>query len=108
VDREEVPGGRTRRVFAKTAPFSTYLLSVVAGAYASVHDEHHGIALGMHARASLMAHLDAPPLFDLSKRLLDYYGDLVPSARSGSSIRPAQFAGRHENVGNITYRQRHL
>jgi len=107
VDREEVPGGRTRRVFAKTAPFSTYLLSVVAGAYASVHDEHHGIALGMHARTSLMAHLDAPPLFDLSKRLLDYYGDLFaepyPFGKLDQVFVPEFNWGGMENVANITY-----
>lgn len=107
IDREEVPGGRTRRVFATTVPFSTYLLSLVAGEYASVYDEHNGIRLGMHARASLMPDLDSARLFDLSKRLLDYYGDLFaepyPFGKLDQVFVPEFNWGGMENVANITY-----
>ncbi len=107
VDREDVPGGRSRRVFARTVPFSTYLLSVVAGAYASVTDEHRGIPLGMHARASLMPHLDAEPLFDLTKRLLDFYGEFFEEPYPFDKLDQVFIAefnwGGMENVANITY-----
>ena len=107
IDREEVPGGRTRRAFAKTVPFSTYLLSVAAGAYASVTDDHNGIPLGIHARASLMPYLDSAPLFDLSKRLLDHYGELFsepyPFDKLDQVFVPEFNWGGMENVANITY-----
>ena len=107
IDRDEVPGGRTRRVFARTVPFSTYLLSVVAGEYVSAHDDHGGIALGMHARKSLINHLDPAPLFALSKRLLDFYGDLFdepyPFAKLDQVFVPEFNWGGMENVANITY-----
>ena len=107
IDREDVPGSRNRRTFATTVPFSTYLLSVVAGEYASVGDDHEGIALGMHARASLMPHLDSAHLFALSKRLLDHYGTLFsepyPFGKLDQVFVPEFNWGGMENVANITY-----
>jgi aminopeptidase N len=107
IDREEVPGGRSRRVFARTVPFSTYLLSVVAGEYASVTDEHNGIPLGMHARASLMPYLDSEPLFELTKRLLDFYGEFFEEPYPFDKLDQVFIAefnwGGMENVANITY-----
>ena len=38
---------------AETLPLATYFVTVCAGPYASVRDEHDGIPLGIHARASL-------------------------------------------------------
>src|SRR6476661_2361727 len=38
---------------AETRPLATYFVTVCAGPYASVHSEHDGIPLGIHARASL-------------------------------------------------------
>ena len=55
VDRSTQGNGLTRRVFAETAPFSTYLLAVCAGPFHHVHDEHAGIPLGIYCRASLAA-----------------------------------------------------
>ncbi|HEV7145953.1 MAG TPA: aminopeptidase N, partial [Pedococcus sp.] len=38
---------------AETKPLATYFVTVCAGPYVSVRDEHDGIPLGIHARASL-------------------------------------------------------
>ncbi|MDP2622769.1 MAG: aminopeptidase N [Actinomycetota bacterium] len=107
ISREEASHGRTRRVFETTVPFSTYLLSVVAGAYGSVHDEHDGIALGLYARASLMPHLDWGPLLELTKRSIDYFGDLFsepyPFGKYDQVFVPEFNWGGMENVANVTY-----
>ena len=44
---------RARGSSATTQPLATYFVTVCAGPYASVRDEHDGIPLGIHARASL-------------------------------------------------------
>jgi aminopeptidase N len=107
VGREELPDGRSRRVFDKTVPFSTYLFSVVAGEYRSVFDEHDGIALGLHTRASLVPHLDADVLFDLTKRGLDFFGDFFaepyPFGKYDQVFVPEFNWGGMENVANVTY-----
>ena len=107
ISREEAADGRSRRVFETTVPFSTYLLSVVAGAYASVHDVHNGIDLGLYARASLMPHLDSGPLFELTKRSMDYFGDLFsepyPFGKYDQVFVPEFNWGGMENVANVTY-----
>ena len=51
------PGRAGRWTLATTQPLATYFVTVCAGPYASVRDEHDGIPLGVHARASLR---DAP------------------------------------------------
>ncbi|MEX0826896.1 MAG: aminopeptidase N [Acidimicrobiia bacterium] len=107
VSREDTADGRSRRVFDTTVPFSTYLLSVVAGAYASVHDEHNGIPLGLYARESLMPHLDSGPLFELTKRSIDYFGELFsepyPFGKYDQVFVPEFNWGGMENVANVTY-----
>ncbi|HSM01386.1 MAG TPA: aminopeptidase N [Acidimicrobiia bacterium] len=107
VSRDETADGRSRRVFETTVPFSTYLLSVVAGAYQSVHDEHNGIPLGLYARASLMPHLDSGPLFELTKRSMDYFGELFsepyPFGKYDQVFVPEFNWGGMENVANVTY-----
>jgi aminopeptidase N len=107
ISREDAGDGRTRRVFERTVPFSIYLMSVVAGEYRSVHDEHAGIPLGLHTRASLMPHLDADVLFDLTKRGIDFFGGLFaepyPFGKYDQVFVPEFNWGGMENVGNVTY-----
>ena len=107
LERETTPDGRSRRVFERTVPFSTYLLSVVAGDYGSVYDEHAGIQLGLHARKSLMPHLDSDPLFALTKRGIDFFGELFdepyPFGKCDQVFVPEFNWGGMENVANITY-----
>jgi aminopeptidase N len=52
---------------------STYITALVAGPYASVHDEHDGIPLGLYCRRSLVQHLDPDELFTVTKQGFDFY-----------------------------------
>ena len=107
IDVEELPGERTRRVFAEEGPFSTYLLSICAGDYVGVFDEHNGIPLGLYTRKSNAQYLDAAPLFDLTKRGIDFYSDLFsepyPFGKYDQLFVPEFNWGGMENVAAVTY-----
>ncbi len=107
IDTEELPGERTRRVFAEEGPFSTYLLAVCAGDYEGVFDEHRGIPLGIYTRRSNAAHLDADVLFALTKRGIDFFSDLFsepyPFAKYDQLFVPEFNWGGMENVAAVTY-----
>jgi aminopeptidase N len=107
IDRQELPGGRSRRVFAETLPFSTYLLAVCAGPFASVHDEHKGIPLGLYVRATHLEHLDAEPIFSVTKKGMDFYADLFdepyPFGKYDQLFVPEFNWGGMENVAAVTY-----
>jgi len=107
IDREELPDGRSRRVFAETVPFSTYLLSVCAGPFASVHDEHNGIPLGLYVRSGWIEHLDADAIFSVTKAGMDFYSDLFdepyPFGKFDQLFVPEFNWGGMENVAAVTY-----
>ncbi len=107
IDVEELPGERTRRVFAEEGPFSTYLLAICAGDYVGVFDEHNGIPLGLYTRKSNAGYLDAAPLFDLTKRGIDFYSALFsepyPFGKYDQLFVPEFNWGGMENVAAITY-----
>jgi aminopeptidase N len=107
IDSEEVPGERTRRVFAEEGPFSTYLLAICAGDYVGVFDEHNGVPLGLYTRKSNAEYLDAAPLFDLTKRGIDFFGDLFsepyPFGKYDQLFVPEFNWGGMENVAAVTY-----
>ncbi len=107
MDAEDVPGDRTRRVFAEEGPFSTYLLSICAGDYVGVFDEHNGIPLGLYTRKSNAEFLDSEPLFDLTKRGIDFFDDLFsepyPFGKYDQLFVPEFNWGGMENVAAVTY-----
>ena len=107
VGRDSLPGERSRRLFAKTVPFSTYLMSVCAGPFASVTDDHNGLPLGLHCRASLLEHLDHEALFTLTKRGIDFFGELFdepyPFGKYDQLFVPEFNWGGMENVAAVTY-----
>lgn len=109
MDREGTADGRVRRVFARTVPFSTYLMSVIAGEYGAIAGEHDGLPLGLYARRSLLPYLekDAPDLFSLIGRTIDYFSELFnepyPFTKSDHVFVPEFNWGGMENVANITY-----
>lgn len=106
-DREDAGGDRSRRVFAETVPFSTYLLSVCAGDFEGVQDEHRGIELGLYTRSSLMEHLDAEALFGITKRGIDFFEDFFdqpyPFGKYDQLFVPEFNWGGMENVAAVTY-----
>ncbi|MCB2222658.1 MAG: aminopeptidase N [Actinobacteria bacterium] len=107
IDREQLPDGRSRRTFAETVPFSTYLLAVCAGPFASVHDEHDGIPLGLYVRAGWLEHLDAEEVFSITKKGIDFYSDLFdepyPFGKFDQLFVPEFNWGGMENVATVTY-----
>ncbi len=107
VDRDELPDGRARRVFAETAPFSTYLLAVCAGPFSVVADEHRGIPLRLLCRASLLEHLDGEAIFGLTKAGIDFYEQLFDQpyafGKYDQIFVPEFNWGGMENVAAVTY-----
>ena len=109
--RRVAPG---RWVIRPSGPLPSYVVTLVAGPYTSVVDEHAGISLGLHARASLTAELEvaANEVFELTRRGLDYYSELfgVPYAfgEYHQAFVPDLNAGAMENPGCVTLRDTFL
>ncbi|GAB2768261.1 aminopeptidase N [Terrabacter koreensis] len=98
----------------KTKPLATYFVTVCAGPYVSVRDEHDGIPLGIHSRASLREPLErhAAELFDVTKRSFDYFHGLFgiryPFGEYHQVFVPEFNAGAMENPGCVTFRDQYL
>jgi aminopeptidase N len=113
--RAEAPG---RWRITPTAPLSTYFVTLVAGPYASVHDEHVSdgvrIPLGLHVRASLgsQLHAEAADLFEVTKQSFDYYhrvfGVRYPFGEYHQAFVPDFNAGAMENPGCVTLRDQFI
>jgi aminopeptidase N len=59
--------------FAPTPPVSTYITAIVAGPYASVHDRHGNVDLGLYCRRSMFEFLDADELFTITKQGFEWF-----------------------------------
>jgi len=100
--------------FETSQPLSTYFVTLVAGPYHVVHDEHHdaggAIPLGLSARASLADALerDADELFTLTKQCFAEYhrlfGIRYPFGAYNQAFVPEFNAGAMENPGCVTFR----
>ncbi|GAB3054599.1 aminopeptidase N [Intrasporangium mesophilum] len=105
------PGAWT---LATTRRLATYFVTVCAGPYVSVRDEHDGIPLGLHARASLKEPLErhATELFDITRRSFDYFHGLFgiryPFGEYHQVFVPEFNAGAMENPGCVTLRDQYL
>lgn len=104
----QVAAGRWE--LAPTLPLATYFVTVCAGPYASVLDEHDGIPLGIHARASLRPHLEreAVQMLEVTRASFDYYHSLFgiryPFGEYHQVFVPEFNAGAMENPGCVTFR----
>ena len=107
-----VAPGRTE--LATTPPLATYFVTVCAGPYASVLDEHDGIPLGVHARRSLGPHLreQASHMLQTTKDCFDYYhrlfGIRYPFGQYHQVFVPEFNAGAMENPGCVTFRDTYV
>jgi aminopeptidase N len=96
--------------FEQSQPLSTYFVTVVAGPYHVIHDEHDGIPLGLSARASIAADLDkdADELFTLTRQSFDelhrLFGIRYPFGDYHQAFVPEFNAGAMENPGCVTFR----
>ena len=93
--------------FAETPRMSTYITALIAGPYASVHDEHDGIPLGIYCRASLAEHLKPADLFTVTKQGFDFYHRVFdfryPFGKYDQLFVPEFNAGAMENAGAVTF-----
>ncbi|WP_030456777.1 aminopeptidase N [Herbidospora cretacea] len=93
--------------FPATPVMSTYITALVAGPYASVHDEHDGIPLGIYVRQSLAEHLDADNIFEVTKQGFDFFhrvfGLRYPFGKYDQLFVPEFNAGAMENAGCVTF-----
>ncbi len=93
-----------------TQPLSTYFVTIVAGPYHVVRDEHDGIPLALSARASLAPHLDkdADELFMMTRQCFDefhrLFGIRYPFGAYHQAFVPEFNAGAMENPGCVTFR----
>ncbi len=105
---EEVEQGRWE--LETTQPLSTYFVTLVAGPYHVLRDEHDGIALGLSCRASLAEHLDkdAEELFTLTGQCFDefhrLFGVRYAFGDYHQAFVPEFNAGAMENPGCVTFR----
>ncbi len=108
---QNAPGEWT---LSETLPLATYFVTVCAGPYVSVHDEHDGIPLGIHARRSLQPELEkhAPQMFEVTKQSFDYYHRTFdvryPFGDYDQVFVPEFNAGAMENPGCVTFRDQML
>ncbi len=91
-------------------PLASYFVTLVAGPYASVTDEHDGIPLGVHAKASLAEALqrEAPDVLAVTKASFDafhtMFGLRYPFGEYHQAFVPDFNAGAMENPGCVTLR----
>ncbi|GAA4715930.1 aminopeptidase N [Nocardioides conyzicola] len=96
--------------FERTQPLSTYFVTLVAGPYFLLEDEHDGIPLGLGVRISMADALeaDADELFTLTKQCFDefhrLFGVRYPFGKYDQMFVPEFNAGAMENPGCVTFR----
>jgi aminopeptidase N len=105
-----VPVAPGRWRLGETKALPTYLVTVVAGPYHSVRDEHDGIPLGLHVKQSLAEHLDrdAAEILTVTGQAFDEYhrlfGVRYPFGEYHQAFVPDFNAGAMENPGCVTFR----
>ncbi len=104
--------GKTHWSFTKTPRISTYVTAVVAGPYAHVHDTYVGkktVPLGIYLRKSLLEHLDAEDIFELTKQGFAYFENVFGLSypfEKYDQIAVVDFNwGAMENVGAVTFKE---
>ena len=93
-----------------TPPLSTYFVTVVAGPYYAITDEHDGIALGLQCRASLAPHLDreAAEILTVTSQCFDefhrLFGIRYAFGDYNQAFVPEFNMGAMESPGCVTFR----
>ena len=108
---DDGPDGARVHRFTTSTVFSTYVVALVAGPYASWHDAYTDddgtIPLGLYCRASLAPHMDHERLFTETKQGFGFYhrnfGVRYPFGKYDQLFVPEFNAGAMENVGAVTF-----
>ena len=118
--RQSLDHGIVRVEFAPTKPISTYLTTFLAGPFAIFEDTWSGhahtgaesIDLRIFARQSLMDHVDAAPLFELTKQGLTWFHDqfqvAYPWGKYDQAFVPEYNLGAMENPGLVTFNETYI
>jgi aminopeptidase N len=97
--------------FEPTPRMSTYLAVVCAGPFAEVRSSAYGRDLGVFCRPSMVEHLDADEVFDITRRGMDHFekhfGQPYPLPKYDHVSVPG-YPGAMENFGCITFGERLL
>ncbi len=97
--------------FEESQPLSTYFVTLVAGPYHRIADRHDGIDLGLLAKKSMAAALeaDAEELFTTTRQCFDEFHRLFairyPFGKYDQAFVPEFNAGAMENPGCVTFRE---
>ena len=103
--------------FATTEKMSTYITAVVAGPYEGVTDtltssDGRTIDLGVYCRASVLEHLDADAIIDITRKGFEFfedaYGIAYPFTKYDQVFVPEFNAGAMENAGCVTFRDAYV
>jgi aminopeptidase N len=93
--------------FAPTPRMSTYITALCAGPFAAVRSEYRGIPMGVFCRRTLVEHLDAEQILDITRRGFDYFEGLFeqpyPFQKYDQIFVPEFNAGAMENAGAVTF-----
>jgi aminopeptidase N len=104
--------GSATWAFAPTERISTYLVALIAGNYQGGTGEvttrdGRTIPMGVFARASLAAHVDAQAVIDVTRAGIDFYEEAFdqdfPFRKYDQVFVPEYNMGAMENPGAITY-----
>ncbi|GGJ72170.1 aminopeptidase N [Streptomyces brasiliensis] len=117
-DRQEPlsPPGEERSTwrFGRTPPLPPYLVAFAAGPFRRLRSSHSGVPLALYARNSLFEELvgEAPELFDVISRGLDFYSRLFdlpyPFTKYDHVFAPEYAFGGMEHPGCVTLNERLL
>ncbi len=100
--------------FEPTKPIATYLITLVAGPYFQLHDEHDGIPLSVLSRQSYRGVLerDATEIFEVTKACFDRFHELFgiryPFGKSDQAFVPEFSWGAMEFPGCVVFRDEYL
>ncbi len=109
---EAAGAGTSTWHFAPTLKMSSYITALIAGPYENVRSEltssdGRTIPLGVFARKSLMEHLDADNVFELTRQGFEFFekqfGTPYPFPKYDQLFVPEFNAGAMENAGAVTF-----
>lgn len=106
-EREIRDGDRTRTIFKKTKPFSTYITQLTVGPYAAYYDQGFRYPLALYCRQSLASYLNPELWFETTRRGFDFFEEYFqipyPFEKYDQIFCPEYNIGAMENVAAVTW-----
>lgn len=115
--KPEIEGDFATFYFAPTERISTYITAIIAGPYEGKTGvirsiDGREIDLGVYCRASLVEHLDADLIMEITEQGFDFfenhYGIPYPFTKYDQIFVPEYNAGAMENAGCVTFRDEYV